>query len=104
MISIFKIFCDLVSSFFISSSDFDCSPYLEKIFFAVAIGGKNGKIRCEIAAFLKSYGLVPYTIIHNSALLAPSVELGEGAQILQGVNLLTGTKVGDYSIVEAATV
>lgn len=76
----------------------------EKIFFAVAIGGKNGKIRCEIAAFLKSYGLVPYTIIHNSALLAPSVELGEGAQILQGVNLLTGTKVGDYSIVAAATV
>ena len=49
---------------------------------AVAIGGHRGQDRVAILAMLESYGLKTPTVLHSSACVSPTSQIGRGSQIL----------------------
>ncbi|EKD70817.1 MAG: sugar O-acyltransferase, sialic acid O-acetyltransferase NeuD family [uncultured bacterium] len=59
----------------------------------VAIG--NNFIRSKIFSDLYQLGFTPYSVIHPSAIISPSVKLGKGVIIFAGVVINTGTMLGD---------
>lgn len=71
----------------------------DPIGFCVTIGNPHGHARLQIAERLKAAGLVPFTAIHPSAVIARSAVLGEGAQIHAGVVIEVHTRIGDQVIV-----
>lgn len=70
----------------------------EAVYFAVAIGGDKGRVRCEIGEFLRSESLIPYSFIHPSAIISPTAKLGEGVQIMAGAVIDANVSIGDYTI------
>lgn len=80
------------------------SSSLLSIYFAVAIGGGNGKDRLSIHQYLKSNGLVPLNIIHSTAFVAYNAEIGEGVQILANSSVCVKVILGKSVIVNTAAI
>jgi sugar O-acyltransferase (sialic acid O-acetyltransferase NeuD family) len=71
--------------------------------FIVTIGGDNGKDRVAIADFLESRLLFPVSAIHPNAYVSPSVEQGNGIQVMAKACINARAVIGDYSIVNTAS-
>lgn len=56
-------------------------------------------LREKIFQQLKQYGYSFSTVIHPSAIIAPSVQLGEGVQLMAGTIIQTGASIADNTIV-----
>ena len=67
----------------------------------VAIGGANGQDRTNCYELMMTMGLQSKKVVHPSAVIANSAELGAGAQILGGAFVGSATKLGDYCIVNS---
>jgi sugar O-acyltransferase (sialic acid O-acetyltransferase NeuD family) len=67
--------------------------------FAVAIGGEQGRDRCELAQKMTDQGLTPTVLIHRTAYVATTASLGEGCQVLPMSAICEGAKIGRYCIV-----
>jgi len=76
----------------------------EKIYFLVTIGGSKGKDRLKIQDWLQQEGLIPYTAIHNTAILPPSVVIGSGSQILAGSVVSVDTQLGRACIINTGAI
>lgn len=70
-----------------------------KTYFAVAIGGNNGKARVAIHHQLMSYGLKSFSIIDRSAYIASNCKIGEGCQILPQSAICTEVELGIQTII-----
>ncbi len=77
----------------------DCVNYSSEVSFFIAIG--NNKIRKEI---FSKYSLNYATLIHPSAIIGPSVSIGEGTVVMAGVVINASAKIGKHSIVNTACV
>lgn len=77
----------------------DCVNYGSEVSFFIAIG--NNKIRKEI---FSKYSLNYATLIHPSAIIGPSVSIGEGTVVMAGVVINASAKIGKQSIVNTACV
>jgi len=74
----------------------------KNLYCAVAIGGEYGKDRCEIQNYLKKYSLIPVTIIHDTAFVANSANIGEGCQILANSSICARVKLGKATIINTS--
>jgi len=73
--------------------------------FAVGLGARSSwKRRREICRFISSRGFVAPQLIDPDASLAASVRLGFGTQVLMGSRVQHGASIGDWCIVNTATV
>lgn len=70
--------------------------------FLVAIGGDRGKIRCEIQENLQTAGLIPATVIHSTAFVAPDATIGGGSQILANATVCVEAVLGKSCIINTA--
>lgn len=68
-------------------------------YFAVGIGGHNGIVRLQIHDLLKKNKLQPINLIHDTAYLPSSAQLGEGVQILPMACISEDTYIGSQSII-----
>ncbi|MBN1348938.1 acetyltransferase [candidate division KSB1 bacterium] len=66
----------------------------------VSIG--NNKIRAQKALLMKEKGFALINIIHESAIISESVELGENVQIGAGAIINTNSKIGNNVIINTA--
>lgn len=73
--------------------------------FAVGLGTVKHNPRRE-ALFAEgiAYGLKPYTIIHPSAYLAPSVNIGDGCQVLAHALVSTRVAIGYNTIINSGAI
>lgn len=71
--------------------------------FAVAIGGGGGKDRLAIADRLGERGLVPVTLIHPRAYVAPTATVADGVQVLAGSVVATHVIIGRQCIVNTSS-
>jgi sugar O-acyltransferase (sialic acid O-acetyltransferase NeuD family) len=71
----------------------------DAIGFVVAIGGDRGRDRLDIADRLAALGLVPLTLVHDSAFVARSATLGEGCQVLAMAAISEDAQLGRQVIV-----
>lgn len=71
-------------------------------YFIVAIGGYNGKVRCELSDILYDFGLKPYSAIHPTAFIANNAIIGEGAQVLANSSICARVVIGKYCIVNTS--
>jgi acetyltransferase EpsM len=65
----------------------------------VAIG--NNQTRRKLAIRMKEMGLEPVNVIHPTALLDPSVQIGEGNVISQNAVIIADTRIGNYVNIHA---
>lgn len=72
--------------------------------FLVAIGGTRGQIRCQIATFLRDWGLTPASAVHPAASVASSARLGRGCQILRGAVISEAADLGQNVIVNTGAI
>lgn len=79
-------------------------PREREIGAVVAIGGANGKDRASCYELMMLMGLHAKTVLHPSAVIANSAELGVGAQILGGAFVGSATKLGDFCIVNSGSI
>lgn len=71
----------------------------------LGVGGVLNKgIRKKIFLSLKESGLKVPNIIHPSASIEPSVELGEGNQIMQGAIIGSNVKIGNNCIINSGSI
>lgn len=70
----------------------------------VAIGGAHGQDRADCYELVKKMGLQIETVVHPSAVIARSAELGAGAQILGGAFVGSAAKLGDFCIVNSGAI
>jgi len=75
---------------------------IHEINYLVAIGGSKGKEREIIFEYLKSYGLNPRTVVHNTAFVAYNAILGAGSQILAQSSICAKVILGKSVIVNTA--
>lgn len=70
----------------------------------LGLGSVNqSNIRKNIFQHFKSKGYTFKEIIHSTAIIAPSVRLGEGVQIMAGAILQTNTVIADNTIINTGT-
>lgn len=74
----------------------------KNLYCAVAIGGEYGKDRYEIQNYLKKYSIIPVTIIHDTAFVANSANIGEGCQILANSSICARVKLGKATIINTS--
>lgn len=70
----------------------------------VAIGGANGQDRAACYEFMKKNGLQIEMVLHPSAVIARSAELGIGTQILGGAFVGSAAELGDFCIVNSGAI
>lgn len=70
--------------------------------FIVAIG--NNEIRYKIMSKIKEFGGITPTLIHPSAIVSPSAEIGIGVYIQANSYLWTKVKVDDFCIISPGVV
>lgn len=75
----------------------DFIKYQQDTLFIVAIGDNHTRKQ-----IMESYDLNWYTAIHPSAVIAPDVEIAEGAAIMANAVINTGSKIGKGVIVNTA--
>jgi sugar O-acyltransferase (sialic acid O-acetyltransferase NeuD family) len=67
------------------------------IFFIIGFGGSN---RTDCIEALKKYSnFKPFTVIHPSAVIAPSAKIGEGCFIQPNATISTNVQLGDHCLV-----
>lgn len=71
----------------------------DEIHFSVAIGGKYGNDRIAIGYYLKTFGLKPLSIIHQTAVIGKGVKVGEGCHILANTLIGVRSVLGDQVII-----
>jgi sugar O-acyltransferase (sialic acid O-acetyltransferase NeuD family) len=67
--------------------------------FLVAIGGDRGRDRCALHDYLVSQGMTPATVIHPTAFVAGSAQLGPGGQVLAQAAVCAEVKMGRSCII-----
>jgi sugar O-acyltransferase (sialic acid O-acetyltransferase NeuD family) len=67
--------------------------------FAIAIGGRRGRDRLQIAGRMTDWGLSPLTLVHESAWVAPTAALEDGSQALAMAAVSEEAVLGAYTIV-----
>jgi len=75
------------------------SSFGDDLSFAVAIGGGFGRDRCELGGKLKGMGLTPITLIHESAHVGATADIGEGSQIMPMAAVCEEARIGPFCIV-----
>jgi len=70
----------------------------------VAIGGANGQARADCYELVEKIGLRIEMVLHPSAVIARSAELGIGTQILGGAFVGSAVKLGDFCIVNSGAI
>ncbi|HXN08624.1 MAG TPA: NeuD/PglB/VioB family sugar acetyltransferase [Candidatus Acidoferrales bacterium] len=68
-------------------------------YFVVAVGGSRNADRLELMAMLQSAGLTAATLIHPTAFVAASAQIGEGSQILAHASVCADAVLGKGCIV-----
>ena len=71
---------------------------IDKAFVAIGSLGSS-KNRKKLVQSLEEIGFDFPSIVHNSAYMAPSVNLGKGVFVAAGTVLQSGTVVGDHAII-----
>lgn len=71
----------------------------KQVYFSIAIGGDKGKERINISQFLKLQNMTPATLIHSTAWVAKSSQIGEGVQILGMSAVSEEVVIGDQTII-----
>lgn len=79
-------------------------PRHREIGAVVAIGGAKGQDRVNCYELMMKMGLQSKRLLHPSAVIANSAELGAGAQILGGAFIGSATKLGDFCIVNSGAI
>ena len=79
-------------------------PKKQEVSAVVAIGGANGQDRTNCYELMMTMGLQSKKVVHPSAVIANSAELGAGAQILGGAFIGSATKLGDFCIVNSGSI
>jgi sugar O-acyltransferase (sialic acid O-acetyltransferase NeuD family) len=64
----------------------------------------NHSLRRKLFVFLKEKGLFIPNLIHPSASVEPSAQLGEGNQIMQGAIIGSDVKIGDNCIINSGSI
>lgn len=64
-----------------------------------AIGGNRGRDRLLIHALFKGHGLGLPTLVHPTAVVSSSAQLGAGSQVLAQANLAADATTGDACII-----
>ena len=73
--------------------------------FFVGLGStSNLAPRRRLYEFARSLGMKPVTAIHPSAIISPSVLLGEGATVMAGAIINAGVRVGENVIVNSGAI
>jgi sugar O-acyltransferase (sialic acid O-acetyltransferase NeuD family) len=68
----------------------------------VSIGGKFGKDRLQIQAFLTEQGLKPEILIHQTAYVSETASLGPGTQVYAMASVCASARVGEACIINTA--
>lgn len=78
---------------------------LEEVELVLGIGTVNrSKSRKNLFHVFQQHGYSFKNVIHPTAILAPSVQIGECVQIMAGVILQTGVKIADNVIVNTGSI
>jgi sugar O-acyltransferase (sialic acid O-acetyltransferase NeuD family) len=73
--------------------------------FAIGLGGvKDNRPRKQLFERALDLGLEPVTVIHPSAIISPSAELGPGCQVLPGAVINADAKLGANVIINTRAV
>ncbi len=67
--------------------------------FVVCIGNPNGLARYKIAKKVSELGLIPYSVIDKSSIIADNCILGSGIQVMAGTVIMPEVIIGDQCIV-----
>ena len=71
----------------------------EDIHFLICIGNPHGRVRISLHEYLISNGLKPLTVIHPSAYVSKSAQLGDGTQIMAGAIVESRAVLGRQCII-----
>ncbi|MCT0216851.1 acetyltransferase [Synechococcus sp. CS-1330] len=66
-----------------------------------AIGGGNGKARESMTQFMESHGFRPRSLIHKTAIISRTADIGRNIQLLAGSIIGPFASIGDYSIINS---
>jgi sugar O-acyltransferase (sialic acid O-acetyltransferase NeuD family) len=72
---------------------------IDNVGFVVCIGNPHGAARCEIAKKVSELGLIPYSVIDKSSIIADNCILGSGIQVMAGTVIMPEVIIGDQCIV-----
>jgi len=70
--------------------------------FLISIGDNTLRARCYSIAV--SQGMVPATLVHPTAIIAPSVRIGQGTVVMPGVIVNAGTIIGENCILNTGAI
>ena len=87
-----QAFIKYLNSKNLSPADIDC---------ITAIGGGNGKARASMTQLMESHGFTPRSLIHRSAIISSTADLGQNLQLLAGSIIGAFATVGDYTIINS---
>jgi sugar O-acyltransferase (sialic acid O-acetyltransferase NeuD family) len=76
----------------LNPADFDC---------IAAIGGGNGEARQTMTQFMESHGFKSRSLIHKTAIISPTADIGRNIQLLAGSIIGPFASIGDYSIINS---
>jgi sugar O-acyltransferase (sialic acid O-acetyltransferase NeuD family) len=77
----------------------DCTKYIDKAKFVIAIG--NNTVRKRIA---EEYNLKFATFIHPSAVVSPNATIGEGSVVMPLCVINSNTQIGEHCIINTAAI
>lgn len=77
-------------------SELNCSEIFDRQYI-VAIG--NNLIRQNLMQLINKYGGKTPSLIHPTAVISPSAEIGKGVYIHANTNIWTKVKISDYTII-----
>ena len=70
--------------------------------FVVAVGS-NGKRRAEFSEELVKAGLLPISVVHQTAYIGEETTIGRGAQILANTNIGDEVTIGDWCMMHSTS-
>ena len=76
----------------LNPSDIDC---------ITAIGGGNGEARQTMTKFMESHGFKPRSLIHKTAIISPTADIGRNIQLLAGSIIGPYASIGNYTIINS---
>jgi sugar O-acyltransferase (sialic acid O-acetyltransferase NeuD family) len=77
----------------------DCTKYIDKAEFVIAIG--NNAVRKRIA---EEYNLKFAILIHPSAVVSPNATIGEGSVVMPLCVINSNTQIGEHCIINTAAI